>query len=228
LTEKDWLENTQPEKMLDRLGKDYSTRKLRLFACACARQLWHLLADERSRGCILVAERHADGLADDEELATASRNADDAWDRVIQGLANDNVCGAHKAAHEVAGCEPYLTAYLAACSSAGAARETSCVPVWAAARDAARKHQASLLRDIVGNPFRPYCVRWSGGPIGSLSRVAYEERLPDGTIDPARLAVLADAVEEAGCPEPLLLDHLRSPGPHVRGCWALDLILGKE
>ena len=50
----------------------------------------------------------------------------------------------------------------------------------------------------------------------------------NGLIDPARLAVLSDALEEAGCPDETLLAHLRSPGPHVRGCWVLDLVLGKE
>ena len=47
-------------------------------------------------------------------------------------------------------------------------------------------------------------------------------------LDPDRLAVLADALEEAGCDNADLLSHLRGPGPHVRGCWALDLLLGKE
>ena len=49
----------------------------------------------------------------------------------------------------------------------------------------------------------------------------------DGTLDPARLAVLSDALEEAGCDDVSILDHLRSTSPHYRGCWAVDLILGK-
>jgi hypothetical protein len=62
----------------------------------------------------------------------------------------------------------------------------------------------------------------------SLALAAYTDRnLPSGELDHARLAVLADALEEAGCSEQSLRDHLRSPGPHVRGCWALDLLLGK-
>ena len=51
--------------------------------------------------------------------------------------------------------------------------------------------------------------------------------LPAGTLDPARLAVLADALEDAGCTDAGLLGHLRGPGPHVRGCWAVDLLIGK-
>ena len=144
--------------------------------------------------------------------------------------------------------------------------------------------RASLLRDIVGNPFRPVtfsqtslvctcpsgkggaystqegqlvCLRcgkaanlewhqWLTSTVRSLAQAAYDERsrpapsgpfpgigatttwVDDGTLDPARLAVLSDALEEAGCDNEDMLRHLRSPGPHVRGCWALDLVLGKE
>ena len=51
--------------------------------------------------------------------------------------------------------------------------------------------------------------------------------MPGGELDPARLAVLADSLEDGGAPGELLA-HLRADRPHVRGCWALDLILGKE
>jgi hypothetical protein len=62
-----------------------------------------------------------------------------------------------------------------------------------------------------------------------LAQAAYEQReLPAGTLDVARLAVLADALEEAGHDQVDVLGHLRGPGPHVRGCWAVDLLLGKE
>ena len=90
--------------------------------------------------------------------------------------------------------------------------------------------QADMFRDIFGNPFRPVTINpaWLTPTVASLSTVAYEERaLPSGELDPARLAVLADAFEEAGCTTANLLGHLRGPGPHVRGCWAVDLILQK-
>jgi hypothetical protein len=62
-----------------------------------------------------------------------------------------------------------------------------------------------------------------------LAEGAYEQRdMPAGTLDPARAAVLADALEEAGCADADLLRHLHGPGPHVRGCWALDFILAKS
>jgi hypothetical protein len=64
--------------------------------------------------------------------------------------------------------------------------------------------------------------------VRKLAESAYTERtLPEGTLDVVRLALLADALEDGGCTERDLLGHLRGPGPHVRGCWALDLVMGK-
>jgi hypothetical protein len=90
---------------------------------------------------------------------------------------------------------------------------------------------AGLLHCVLGNPFRPATVgpAWLTPAAVSLAHAAYEERsLPSGRLDNSRLAVLSDALEEAGCSDEAILGHLRSPGPHVRGCWALDLMLGKE
>jgi hypothetical protein len=88
-----------------------------------------------------------------------------------------------------------------------------------------------LLHEIIGNPFRPVNVEraWLTPTVTSLAATAYEERsLPSGELDPSHLAVLADALEDAGCQDADILGHLRSPGPHVRGCWALDAILGRQ
>jgi hypothetical protein len=52
--------------------------------------------------------------------------------------------------------------------------------------------------------------------------------MPEGLLDGTRLAILADALEETGCADEELLGHLRGPGPHVRGCWPIDLLLGKS
>jgi hypothetical protein len=94
--------------------------------------------------------------------------------------------------------------------------------------------QARLLHDLFGNPFRlvapePSWAAWEGGTIPKLAQAIYDDRqLPAGTLDTVRLGVLADALEEAGCDQAELLGHLRGPGPHVRGCWAVDLLLGKS
>jgi hypothetical protein len=98
-----------------------------------------------------------------------------------------------------------------------------------------RKAIAHIVRDIFGNAYRPRptpepgWVRWNDGALPMLAAVAYESRMPPSlTLDPARVAVLGDALEDAGCADTEILDHMRDPGPHVRGCWALDLLLGKS
>jgi hypothetical protein len=95
--------------------------------------------------------------------------------------------------------------------------------------------QCDLVREIFGNPFTsiaaidPAWLAWGDGTIVGLARAAYEERDPErGSLDAARLGVLADALEEAGCPDTAILGHLRGKGFHTLGCWALDLILGKS
>jgi hypothetical protein len=104
-----------------------------------------------------------------------------------------------------------------------------------AATGAEPEREVGLLRDIFGTlPFRPVAVErgwltWADGAILGLARAAYEERmLPASTLEPARLAILADALEDAGCTDADILRHCRGPGPHVRGCWVVDLILGKS
>jgi hypothetical protein len=91
-----------------------------------------------------------------------------------------------------------------------------------------------LLRDVFGPlPFdevqiEPAWLTWNDGTLVRLAEAAYEQRhLPDGTLDPGLLGVLADALEEAGCTSSEVVQHLRGPGPHVRGCFAVDLVLGK-
>src|SRR5204863_9524218 len=97
-------------------------------------------------------------------------------------------------------------------------------------REIQRPIQAGFLRDLIGNPFRLDTPRtvWLMPTVMSLAEAAYDERsLPSGELDSARLAILADALEEAGCTSADLRDHLRSPGTPVRGSCALDHILGK-
>src|SRR5262249_23499377 len=104
-----------------------------------------------------------------------------------------------------------------------------------AAERSERKAQCDLLRCIFGNPFRPLPPRpvtilaWNDRTVPRIAETIYSDRnLPAGTLDNARLAVLADALEEAGYSDPDLLGHLRGPGPRVRGCWAVDMVLRRE
>ena len=92
-----------------------------------------------------------------------------------------------------------------------------------AGREPHRKSIADYLRDIVGNPIQPVAFdpSWRTEAVVALARGMYEAR------DFAAMPVLADALEDAGCAQPDILAHCRGPGPHVRGCWVVDLVLGK-
>ena len=87
--------------------------------------------------------------------------------------------------------------------------------------------QSLLLRDILGNPFRlvsldPVWLTWHGGLLVSMAQRMYDSR------DFSDMLVLADAMEEAGCTNQDILAHCRSGGEHVRGCWVVDLVVGKS
>jgi hypothetical protein len=95
--------------------------------------------------------------------------------------------------------------------------------------------QASLLRCIFGPlPFRaltitPALLTWNDGLVVKMAQATYDDRhLPSGHLDPDRLSVLGDALEDAGCDDAELLGHLRGEGPHWRGCWAVDALLGRS
>ncbi|VTU00622.1 Uncharacterized protein (Fragment) OS=uncultured bacterium PE=4 SV=1 [Gemmataceae bacterium] len=79
------------------------------------------------------------------------------------------------------------------------------------------------MRDIFGNPFRPvvFAAEWRTSTAIALAQHVYESR------DFSAMPILADALQDAGCDSGDVLDHCRGPGPHVRGCWVVDLVLGK-
>jgi hypothetical protein len=82
----------------------------------------------------------------------------------------------------------------------------------------------ALIRDIFGDPFRPpveFSAEWRTSTAVALARQMYESR------DFSAMPILADALQDAGCDNADILDHCRGPGPHVRGCWVVDLVLGK-
>jgi hypothetical protein len=102
----------------------------------------------------------------------------------------------------------------------------ACRALDAAASEGVENHQTVILHEIFGNPFRlihidPALLAWQDGTVVKLAQAIYDERrFQDMTI-------LADALEEAGCDNADVLSHSRGPGPHVRGCWTLDLLTGK-
>jgi hypothetical protein len=198
--------------MLNLPGLQLSERKGRLFAAACCRHIWDLIPKSQAKA-IEVAEGVADGRFDGSQLFAAyfSIKTDHTRSAPQCALIDD--------AHETAS----WTSSAAAQTVAEAYNQEE--------RLRENYYQSRLLRDILVNPFRPATFNrsWLTPTVMSLAAVIYEERhLPSGRFDNGRLAVLADALEEAGCDDADILGHLRGGGDHVRGCWALDLVLDRK
>jgi len=186
MTEDQWLSSTDPTPMLVFLwdsGKA-SHRKLRLFAGACCRRIWHLLIDKRSREAVEVAERYADGRATDEELETASDSAYSVWDADMERAATEGKWDRRSRL-------PYYGASAAAYKVAIPLGWWGAAPAFVAPDQVARElpltgedeaeGQCALLRDLFGNPFRPVAIdpailRWNGGTIPKLAQAVYDER----------------------------------------------------
>jgi hypothetical protein len=244
MIEEEWLKCTDPQAMLQFLRGKASDRKLRLFAVACHLRILHHLSDKGvCRKTIEFAERFADGLASKNELhghvwgkpgSASSVALYKAWDAAENSLE----FGAGVAKEAVLRTEPEAykqreQAFNMAWKDhhLGEARriaDTAMPNEWMAKGQAAwleeRAGQCNVLREIFGNPFRSLAIdsACNGGTVPKIARVIYDEQAYD------RLPILADALEEAGCDKEEILNHCRQPGFHVRGCWALDLLLGKE
>jgi hypothetical protein len=224
MTEEEWLACTDLPRLIKsqrRAGKD---RQLRLFACACARRVWGRL-DGTARDAIATAERVADGQASASDLGAIYHAALEAWRDVGHAWAGIVATGL-----AVANEEPSKAA-LYASTAAPDVNAPSGTPARKKAMAAERQVLLALFHDVIGNPFRPVvvCADWRTPTLDSLAQAGYAERdRSSGQLDPIRLAILADALEDAGCTDAAILAHLRSPGPHMRGCWALDLVLGRS
>jgi hypothetical protein len=198
-------------------------RKLRLFACGCCREFWESLG-EPSRRAVLIAERYADGQARRQDLVLARRATVRVDMRVVRLSALD--AGVPNAEH-VAGYVSDLNAHYAAwlVAQIGHYVITRCSSSTEEA-DRALDRLTTILLDIFANPFRPAIanpawLKWHDGTIPKLAAAIYDERAYQ------RLPLLADALEEAGCDDAAILEHCRGPNGHVRGCWVVDLLLGK-
>src|SRR5262245_23943785 len=205
MNEMAWLSCADPDVMLAFLRGQLSERKLRLFACACLRRIWSLLPDDRCRRAVEVIERCADGLAGRADLQVALADAE-----AVEAASTGPARAAARAV---------VAAWSTAEHARSAAAQASPDPA------GERRHQADLLRDLVGNAFRPAPVElaWlerSGGRVAQIARTVYDGRRF------ADLPILADALEESGCTDEAVLWHCHSGGEHALGCWVLDSLLG--
>jgi hypothetical protein len=206
-----------------------SDRKARLFECACLRRLWHAPELTPARPAVETWERLAEGMAAPEEAEAAARvlrHLREAVTIVMGGMWGQLFCDAED--HHP---EPWPTA-LRTCEAmdvlAGrlvcrAAGLEDCRPD-RDQRFAEERVQCDLIRCLFVNPFRPVSFQpaWLTPTVAGLAGGIYDERAFD------RLPILGDALQDAGCADAALLAHCRAEGPHARGCWVVDLVLGKQ
>jgi hypothetical protein len=210
--EPEWLACQEPNPMLAALKNGASSRKLRLFACACARRLRGKLANERNRRALTVAEAFADGLATREALCAAT-DAELPVFRATQPSTAYDTTDARRAASSIVDAVARATCW-------GADFDYNQYVSALFMKDTERATQADLLRDIFGNPFRPLLPRVFPPHVVGLALACYAA-FPAICPD---FAILADALEEL-CEEQAAA-HCRA-ALHVKGCHVLDWILAK-
>jgi hypothetical protein len=224
MTEAEWLTATYTEPMLEFLRGKASDRKLRLFGVACCRSMFATVTinpwDEHA---VMTAERYADGVAELIELAEAVAATTSDWTAAFACAEAASVEGGFAAAQHASDNAAWeVGSQVASRSDADDVFDDE-HPIRMAAQSAERATQSRLLRDVFGNPFRPvvFDPAWRSEPVSALAAGIYTDQAFD------RLPILADALEEAGCDHADILNHCRGPGPHVKGCWVVDLVLGK-
>lgn len=231
MTEAEWLACSDPMPMLAFLQGKVSDRKLRLFAAACC---WHLDSSLKKwdREGIEVAERFADGRLNESKM-----NAK--WEALQRHHAHHNyqIYGSGElfsAIQGVVNVSPRFSAIsitrsilIVAYWRGPAGYDVASINARYAGRERERARQISIVRDHFGNPFCPVSfdpswLRWNDGTVPKIAQAIYDDRRFED------MPILADALEDAGCDHEDILRHCREPGQHVRGCWVVDLLLGKE
>jgi hypothetical protein len=217
MTEAEWLASGGWGGLLDLFAharfQRATERERRLFACACCRHIWQLLVDERSQRAVEIGEALAEQPSALEELYPALVAARKAFDEYgDQSDRPDYFATAMLAAWY--SLNPWAADGVAITAGDALARYSK-TPSW--------NVQCSFLRDILGNPFRTVAIHDSlrNPTVVALAQAIYSERAFE------RLPILADALEDAGCTDAEILNHCRGGGIHVRGCWAVDLLLDK-
>jgi hypothetical protein len=222
MTEDQWPTSQNPEAMLNALSDQASPRKLRLYAVGCCRRIWHLLRDDRCKHAVEVAQRFVDGRATAFDLEAAGRTV--AGVARVWGDVGSPVARSTFALGGAAWAATRSSAWLAAWDAAWDARVVAREQVRGTDWEKERAWQAGLLRDLVGNPFRPSRIEpaWLTPDVLRLAQVIYDES------QFGEMPYLGDALLDAGCDDLAMLEHCRGREPHYRGCWVIDLLLGLE
>jgi hypothetical protein len=234
MTEVEWLACGDGHEMCRCLREQFGAhrrkvgrRKLRLLGCAYCRQLWDAMTDARSRAAVEFAERMADGGVDTAGLSALRDGAARAASEAGFCRRTNRFGWSAPGSRAASAASIALSEQPVACVRAHWAMrhnvEAGDAVAYREWRDGHRE-LAHLFRDIFGNPFRPVALNpsWLGSDVTALARQMYDSR------DFTPMPILADALQDAGCDNADLLAHCTSDGPHVRGCWVVDLLLGKS
>ncbi len=221
MTEQEWLQSADPLAMLEIPFGGISARKLRLFGVSCCRQNDDVFDDPREQHAIVTAEKLADGSITEAECSKAAAGLYDIRDELTEKFRLE---------WEVISFPLCLLAPRFAKDDASyCARTIAEFARYSALAFDGIEHelmsrQADLIRDIFGNPFRPVAFdpRWRTSDTVGLAQAIYEDKAFD------RMPILADALMDAGCEDDQIIAHCRAAGPHVRGCWVVDLVLNKH
>jgi hypothetical protein len=230
MTEEEWLASTNPREMLESVAEQARIRKLRLFACACCRQVQNPFVPQLMVRAVAAAEAAADDELGDAELASVADVVNAAVESARGSCPNGSGYLLHLCLAVAWAAVPRGRAGDAARhASEGAARAAADLPE-RMPRERPPEYvdelgaQADLCRDIFGNPFREvgFDPAWLTSDVLALAKGMYESR------DFGAMPILADALQDAGCEDEEILAHCREPREHVRGCWVIDLLLGKQ
>ncbi|VTR95651.1 Uncharacterized protein (Fragment) OS=uncultured bacterium PE=4 SV=1 [Gemmata massiliana] len=216
MNEAEWLTRKDLREMAAFIRWRGSERKRRLFLVACARAIWDRVPLGDMRRAVEISERFADGEVPVHEFYAANALL----------YATQNPPLVQREWWESGSAEKrsvYSHCLMTTFGSQVLAKITE-YP-WHETRLLTEYLQPHLLREVFGNPFRAVACapEWSTDTVLALARGMYESR------DFSAMPILADALQDAGCDSADVLDHCRdAAGPHVRGCWVVDLVLGKE
>lgn len=199
MTDVEWTTCTDLQTMLDMVDGRVTERKMRLFACAYCRIVWKRITDRHIKGLVRLSDQSAETPANEQELRAC-------WQ---VEFARGFVCGGRAERTAAA-------AYISIIRRATAPDAISATQ---------RERACRLFRCVVGPClFRPVTIHpaWSTSTVTQLAEAIYQQKAFD------RLPILADGLEDAGCDNPDILVHCRESGPHTRGCWPVDLVLGRR
>ena len=222
MTEVEWLASESPLLMIRAVQERVGARKWRLFCCGLCRGIWDEIADARCRAAVEVAERYADGQADAHELSAAGSAVSRFRAECDEARRLDAAAGPFRWV------VPVLYALRPTPLPTEAIGQARPAPRDGESTDEryarARARNVALLRDILGNPFRTvnFSPEWRTDTVLALVAQMYDSR------DFGAMPILADALQDAGCESDDILNHCRGDGPHVRGCWVVDRVVGKE